>query len=80
VYCVVFAMIVAFKVPVATNAMANGRWWVQTDSLEKLAGMVDTAFLVCAAIIPMMKASYLVYLRSDDLDVVRLAPSVASTA
>jgi hypothetical protein len=79
-YCVVFAMIVAFKVPVATNAMANGRWWVQTDSLERLAGVVDTAFLVCAAIIPMMKASYLVYLRSDDLDVVRLAPSVASRA
>jgi hypothetical protein len=77
-YCVVFALIVAFKIPVATNAMAHYRWWAQTDTLATVAGLVDKGFLICAAIIPMMKAAYLVYLRSDDLDVVHLAPSIAS--
>lgn len=80
VYCMVFALIVAFKIPVATNAMAGSRWWVQTESLGRLAGIVDKGFLICAAIIPMMKASYLVYSRPDAIDVVRLAPSAAPRA
>lgn len=76
VYCVVFALIVAFKIPVATNAMANEAFWVQTLFLERLAGWVDKGFLVCAAVIPMMKAAYLVYLRGDDIDRVRLSPRI----
>ena len=58
----------------ATNAMAFERFWVQTPTLQRIAGIMDKGFLVCAALIPMMKAAYLVYLRGDDLDVVRITP------
>lgn len=78
VYCLVFAAIVAFKVPVATNAMAEYRWWTQTESLERLAGIVDKAFLVCAALIPMAKALYLVWWEGDELAVVRIAPGIVA--
>ncbi len=76
VYCVIFAMIVAFKIPVATNAMTGQRFWAQTDTLISIASIVDKAFLVCAAIIPMMKAGYLLRYRSDDIEVVRLSPTI----
>ena len=74
VYCVIFAMIVAFKIPVATNAMAAERFWPQTEALEALAGWVDKGFLVCAAIIPMMKAAYLLKFKADEIDAVELSP------
>ena len=74
VYCAVFAVIVLYKIPTATNAMAFERFWVQTPTLQTIAGLMDKGFLVCAALIPMMKAAYLVYLRGDDLDVVRITP------
>lgn len=76
VYCVIFAMIVAFKIPVATNAMARYRWWEQTPTLETIAGIVDKGFLVCAALIPMMLASYMVWFHHDDIDAVSLSPKL----
>ena len=76
IYCIVFALVVAFKIPYATNAMAGYPWWQQTDSLKNLAGRVDQAFLVCAAIVPMAKAAYLLFFKSDRLHAVHLTPSL----
>ena len=91
VYCVIFAMVVAFKIPVATNAMVlafmspeelaglgNSIWWEQTPTLKSIAMAVDKIFLVCAVVIPMAKAAYLIYFRSDKIDVVVLRPSIAA--
>ncbi len=80
VYCVIFALIVAFKIPTATNAMMDQRLWVQTDTLAFIAGVVDKGFLICAAIVPMMKAAYLLRFRSEDIEVVRLSPSLVPHA
>jgi hypothetical protein len=93
VYCIIFAMVVAFKIPVATNAMAlafmspeelngleNTIWWEQTPLLKSIAMFVDKMFLVCAAVIPILKAGYLVRYRSDRIDVVVLTPRIAARA
>ncbi|WP_057830744.1 hypothetical protein [Colwellia sp. TT2012] len=85
VYCIIFAMVVAFKIPVATNAMVlafmspqelnglgNSIWWEQTPLLKSIAMFADKMFLVCAAIIPMLKATYLIRCHSDKIDVVVL--------
>ena len=87
VCCIIFAMVVAFKIPVATNAMvlafnseidlANSIWWEQSALLKNVAMIVDKVFLICAAVIPMAKAAYLVYYKSDKIDVVVLTPGLA---
>jgi hypothetical protein len=90
VYCIIFAMVVAFKIPVATNAMVlaymtpaelsalgDTIWWQQTPQLKNIAMMVDKLFLICAAVVPMMKAGYLVLYRSDKIDVVVITPKIA---
>ena len=60
VYCVLFAMIVAFKIPYATNAMLGSPWWSNTSQIIRVASFVDTLFLVFVAAVPMVKALYLV--------------------
>ncbi|HSH75053.1 MAG TPA: hypothetical protein VLA09_05200 [Longimicrobiales bacterium] len=42
--------------------------------------MFDEEFLICAPIVPMTKAAYLLRFRSDDVDVVRLSPSLGPHA
>ena len=71
-YCVVFALVVLFKIPAATNAMLGSPWWEQTDTFKKVARSVDVLFLFCAAVVPMTKAWYLLRIGGDKLDVVRL--------
>lgn len=80
VYCVVFLLVVAFKIPVAMNAMAGQRFWEQTETLVQIAGFMDVMFLICAAVVPMLKAAYLLFLRRDDLDVVLLTPGIVAAA
>ena len=93
VYCIIFAMVVAFKIPVATNAMvvffmtegftvtvdlSQSIWWSQTPFLKSVAMVVDKLFVVCAVVVPMAKAAYLLRYRSDEIDVVVLRPSISS--
>jgi len=78
VYCLFFAMIVAFKIPVTTNAMADYPWWEKSDALLNVAGIFDKMFLFCAALVPMAMAAFLLYFRSDKIDVVILKPTIAS--
>ena len=79
-YCALFALIVAFKIPYATNAMLGSPWWTNTSGVIGVASVVDTLFLVFVAAIPLAKASYLVVFRSGDLDVVSLTPHIAATS
>lgn len=82
VYCVLFALVVGFKIPVAVNAMliatTDLQWFAQTASLETIAGYVDRLFLFFAAFVPMAKALYLVMTKGDELEVVYLRTMVAS--
>lgn len=73
-YCVFFALIVLFKIPAATNAMAGSPWWDQTDTFKSVAELADRLFMLCAAIIPMAKAAYLVWTRGDRLEVIQITP------
>ena len=40
--------------------------------------VVDKLFVVCAVVVPMAKAAYLLRYRSDEIDVVVLRPSISS--
>ena len=72
-YCILFVLIVCFKIPVATNAMAGSPWWVQTDGFTEVARSVDAVFLVFAAVVPLLKAGYFSYFRADKIEVVHVA-------
>ncbi len=72
-YIVSLVVIVAVKIPLAVNAMANSPWW-DNASVGELAHIVDVLFLIAAAIIPMWKAAYFIWGRRDRLKVVRLSP------
>jgi len=72
VYVVVFALVVCFKIPVAINAMAGSRWWLQTATFIKVAQFVDVLFLLSAAVIPMATAAYFVWAKSDKLEAIHL--------
>ena len=76
IYCIIFAIIVAFKIPVAANALTGGLWWVQSTSLIDLAKLLDQLFFVFAAMIPMVKAMYLLLTRANKLDMVVLTPGI----
>jgi len=71
-YVVIFALVVCFKIPAAINAMAGGLWWEQTTTFTGIAHVFDLLFLLCAAIIPIVKASYFVWVRGERLAVVHL--------
>lgn len=71
-YCAFFALIVALKIPVTINAMTGGLWWEHTAAVTKGAEILDQLFFLCAAIVPMAKALYLVRTRGDKLNVVQL--------
>jgi hypothetical protein len=72
VYVVVFALVVCFKIPAATNAMAHELWWKQTEAFKGVAQGVDRLFLLCAAIVPILKAAYFIWALGDRLEVVHL--------
>ncbi len=76
-YCILFGIIVCFKIPAAANAMAGSPWWAQTDTFKNVAGYIDLMFLLFAAVVPMAKAAYLLYAKSDRLEVVHLSASTA---
>jgi hypothetical protein len=80
VYCVLFGLVVCFKIPVATNAMAGSPWWKQTETFKVVAVSFDRAFLLFAAVLPMVKSAYLLYAKSDKLEVVRIATSTTRLA
>ena len=73
VYVVLFTLVVCFKIPAATNAMADSIWWEQTATFISTARIFDLLFMLFAAIIPMVKAAYFVWIRGDKLAVVHLA-------
>lgn len=73
-YCIVFGIIVAFKIPAAANAMAGSPFWNQTATFTSVAQFFDVMFLICAAIVPMAKAGYLLYFKAELLDVVGFVP------
>lgn len=81
VYCGLFALVVLFKVPYGAMAMAN----LPADSwapewLQFTAWIMDHVFLLFAAIVPMLKAGYLLKFKHDELEVVRLTSRVAAPA
>jgi hypothetical protein len=65
VYCILFSIIVFFKILSATNAMAGSPWWHQTDMLKRVAQGFDRMFFFLAVVVPMVKMAYLVYYRID---------------
>lgn len=71
-YVVLFALVVCFKIPAATNAMMGSPWWEQTTTFMSIARLFDISFLICAAVIPMLKALYFVLAKGEKLEVVRL--------
>lgn len=92
VYCFLFALIVLFKIPVATNAMLaalanpgqvlmgitpDAPLFAYTPTLQNIAAQVDRAFLVFAAAIPMAKAIYMLTTKRDKLEVVYLNSQLA---
>ncbi len=87
VYCVLFMLVVLFKIPYAANAMAtavhnagveagnalsDGVWFTMTSSLKTIAQRVDLLFLIFAAVVPMLKTLYLLKTKGDRLEVVYL--------
>lgn len=53
--------------------MADGIWWEQTATFISTARIFDLLFMLFAAIIPMVKATYFVWIRGDKLAVIHLA-------
>jgi len=80
VYCVLFVLVVGFKIPAATNAMAGSPWWEQTPAFKLVAQGVDRLFMLLAAVMPMMKSAYLLYAKADKLEVVRIATNITRLA
>jgi len=76
-YVVIFALVVCFKIPAAINAMAGSPWWEQSAGFIGVAHIFDLLFLICAAIIPIVKAAYFVWVKGDKLEVVRLTTRTA---
>jgi hypothetical protein len=76
-YVIVFALVVCFKIPAAINAMAGSLWWPQTETFKSVAHGFDLLFLVCAAIIPLVKAAYFVLARGAQLEVIYLEARTA---
>jgi hypothetical protein len=74
-YCILFSIIVFFKILSATNAMAGSPWWHQTDLLKRVAQDFDRMFFFLAVVVPMVKMAYLAYYRSEKLEVVHLTVS-----
>jgi hypothetical protein len=64
-YVAIFALIVLFKIPAASNAMLSQRFFTQTPSFMWWAGLMDRGFLVCAAVMPMLKSVYLLAYRGE---------------
>lgn len=80
VYCVVFILVVCFKIPAAVNAMAGSPWWEQTATFKLVAQGFDRAFMLCSAVVPMGKSAYLVWAKGDKLEVVRIATNLTRLA
>eukprot|EP00511_Aplanochytrium_stocchinoi_P011208 CAMPEP_0204861118 /NCGR_PEP_ID=MMETSP1348-20121228/1240_1 /ASSEMBLY_ACC=CAM_ASM_000700 /TAXON_ID=215587 /ORGANISM="Aplanochytrium stocchinoi, Strain GSBS06" /LENGTH=212 /DNA_ID=CAMNT_0052010305 /DNA_START=41 /DNA_END=679 /DNA_ORIENTATION=- len=73
IFIFILALIVAFKIPYATNAMlgpagSGDRWWEESDSMKTFAGIVDKGFLLFAALLPFFKVIYLLMFRFDKLE------------
>ncbi len=45
VYCVIFILVVCFKIPAAINAMAGCPWWEQIATFKLVAQGFDRAFM-----------------------------------
>jgi hypothetical protein len=75
VYCVAFAVVVAFKIPVTTNSMLGSPWWEQTEMYKVMAVSFDRAFLLLGGVVPMWKSAYLLLARRDRLENVRVSAS-----
>ena len=80
VYCVCFIIVVCFKIPAATNALAGSPWWEQTPAFKLTAQLFDRAFMLCSAVIPMGKSAYLVWAKGDKLEVVRIETNLTQLA
>jgi hypothetical protein len=73
VYCVVFAVVVAVKIPMTANSLLGSPWWDQRESFELMAISFDRAFLVLGGLVPMWKSAYLLRTRSHLLENVRVS-------
>jgi len=85
-YCVLLTIIVAFKIPTASNAL-SGHWvvenevweggmWSQASSTYKaICRLFDYGFLIFAALIPVLKSLYFLFFFRHHLDSVAVAPS-----
>ena len=80
VYCVVFAIVVALKIPMTINAMAGDPWWSRSDGSILFAKSLDRAFLLLAAVVPMVKTGYLLRTRGHLLERVRISLEPAKEA
>ncbi|GAB5358670.1 hypothetical protein AAMO2058_000478200 [Amorphochlora amoebiformis] len=70
VYCVIFALIVGYKIPTSINYMLEGRWFERTEALGRLSHGVDVLFLLFAGVAPMLKTMYLLYYKRNQLSVI----------
>jgi hypothetical protein len=79
IYCLLFAVVVGFNIPVTINAMAHNPWWNQTNTLKVVAKSFDSLFLLFAAVVPMAKAAYLMLTRAEELEAIYLFTSTGTT-
>jgi hypothetical protein len=71
-YVVVFAIVVALKIPITINALGHDLWFHRTPAHIEFAHTIDRAFLFLAAIVPMLKAVCLIALRYNQLEFVHV--------
>lgn len=76
VYCFVFCVVVIFKIPASANSLMGSPWWEQSPGFIQLAHFMDIMFLICAAIVPMWKAAFLLWKRGDRVELVHLTARV----
>eukprot|EP00467_Chlorarachnion_reptans_P024103 CAMPEP_0114499958 /NCGR_PEP_ID=MMETSP0109-20121206/7700_1 /TAXON_ID=29199 /ORGANISM="Chlorarachnion reptans, Strain CCCM449" /LENGTH=326 /DNA_ID=CAMNT_0001677571 /DNA_START=607 /DNA_END=1587 /DNA_ORIENTATION=- len=70
VYIALFVCIVTYKIPAQINGMSKQIWWKHTPTRNLISKIVDKIFMLIAAVVPIIKALGMIYLRSDKLDVV----------
>jgi len=66
-YVSLFIVVVLFKIPASFNAMLGQPWWTQTPNFMVLAGIMDRLFLICSAVVPMVKAVLFKVYKEHDL-------------
>jgi len=71
-YVVSCILLLTFKLPQESNAISQDKSFVQTDTFQFWAKVVDRLYLICVACVPAVKAAFLMLYRKERLEQVAL--------